>query len=38
MSSLTKIQKLEGEVKPIFDKASDELNLKIAIKMERKLI
>ena len=38
MSSLTKIPKLEREAKSIFDKASDEFNLTIAIKMERELI
>ena len=33
MSSLTKIQKLEREVKSIIDKASDRFNLMISIKM-----
>ena len=37
MSSLTKIEKLEREVKSIFNKASDELNLMMAIKIEREL-
>ena len=36
MSSLTKIKKLEKEVKSIFDKASDELNLMLAIKIGRR--
>ena len=34
MSGLTKIQKLEREVKSTSDKASDEFNLMMAIKME----
>ena len=38
MSSPTKIQKLEREIKPKFEKASDQINLMMAIKMERKLI
>ena len=38
MSSLTKIQKLEREVKSIFDKVSDELNLMMVIKRKRELI
>ena len=38
MSRLTKIQKLEKEVQSIFGKASEELNLMIAIKTERELI
>ena len=37
MWSPTKIQKLEREMKSIFDKTSDEVNLK-ANKMEEKLI
>ena len=38
MSRPTKVPKLEREVKSISDKASDEFNLTIAIKMERELI
>ena len=38
MSSLTKIQKLQREVKSIFDKVSDELNLMMVIKRKRELI
>ena len=38
MSSLTKILKLEREVESILEKASDEFNLMVVIKMERELI
>ena len=38
MASPTTIQKLEREIKSKFEKASDQINLIMAIKMERKLI
>ena len=38
MSSPTKIQKLETEMKSVFDKASDAFNLMMATKMERESI
>ena len=38
MSSLTKTLKLEREMKSIFHKASDEINLAMATKIEGKLI
>ena len=38
VSSPAKIQKLVREIKSKFKKASDEINLMMAIKMERKLI
>ena len=38
MSSITKSLKLEKEMKPIFNKASDKNNLAMITKMEGKLI
>ena len=38
MSSPTQIQKLEREMKSKFEKASDEINLMMTIKMEEKLM
>ena len=38
MTSLKNIEQLEGETKSKFDKASDEINLMMTLKIKEKLI